>query len=382
MARVSAAMLATGLAASTALGQPARQAERFTLSGPVVALYDLAGSVSVKPGDGREVVVSVVRSGADGGRLQVVTGMLGGRETLRVLFPSSDIYYDRDDRSSASMTVLVRGDGTFGAPSAGGERGDARRVRISTTDGRLDARADLEVQLPAGQRLELHLGVGDVDISNVAGDLAVHVMAAPIVAERVTGTLRTHTSSGSVEVRGMEGTLDVHTTSGSVDLSRVRGTVKVHTTSGGLRLAGFTGGTVAAQVSSGSVVAQGMAVERLDIGVTSGTVRLGGVRAPFLRAHSTSGNVDVALTADVKVAHIGSSSGNITLRVPRTLAARLDARSSAGAPSVDADLPLRLIERTRTRLLADLGDASAAGGTVRLDITATSGRVRILEARE
>ena len=53
----------------------AQQAERYTLEGDDIAIYNLAGALTVEPGTG-SVTVELTRGGADAGRLQIERGEL------------------------------------------------------------------------------------------------------------------------------------------------------------------------------------------------------------------------------------------------------------------------------------------------------------------
>src|SRR5436189_4736663 len=72
--------LACALAAG-AIASPA-SAERYVLDGARIAVYNLAGKVTLVPSDESQVAVEVVRGGADAGRLRVLTGAVGGRQAL------------------------------------------------------------------------------------------------------------------------------------------------------------------------------------------------------------------------------------------------------------------------------------------------------------
>ena len=54
----------------------AQQAERYTLDGDDIAIYNLAGALTVEPGTGG-VTVEVTRGGADAARLRVERGRAG-----------------------------------------------------------------------------------------------------------------------------------------------------------------------------------------------------------------------------------------------------------------------------------------------------------------
>src|SRR2546422_4118767 len=82
-------------------------------------------------GAGSDVVVELTRGGPDAGKLQIATGPLRGRETLRITYPDDEIVY-RELGRGANTTLRVRDDGTFNDREdrgRGGHRSDeGRRV--------------------------------------------------------------------------------------------------------------------------------------------------------------------------------------------------------------------------------------------------------------
>jgi hypothetical protein len=91
-----------------------------------VAVYNLAGRVEVVRGSGSDVVVRIARGGADASELRLATGDVGGRSTLRVIYPSDEIVYPAMGRGS-NNSQSVRADGTFGD---GGNSRRADRVQL------------------------------------------------------------------------------------------------------------------------------------------------------------------------------------------------------------------------------------------------------------
>src|SRR3954462_10752026 len=90
----------------------AQKAERYSISGGDVAIYNLAGEVKVEAGSG-VVAAEVTRGGADAGKLKVVSGEIDGWETLRILYPADRIQYSRLADGSSNQ-LRVRENGTFG----------------------------------------------------------------------------------------------------------------------------------------------------------------------------------------------------------------------------------------------------------------------------
>src|SRR5260370_38632054 len=80
------------VASATLLGIPAAaQASRYVLKGDSVPVYTLAAALRCDAGSGGAVVVEVQRGGSDAAKLQVESGPLRGRETLRVIYPDDVI---------------------------------------------------------------------------------------------------------------------------------------------------------------------------------------------------------------------------------------------------------------------------------------------------
>ncbi|MFQ5530547.1 MAG: hypothetical protein ACE5FP_09375, partial [Gemmatimonadota bacterium] len=165
-------LAAAFLAAGTALllpGTGAAQEETVRLSGQTVAIYNLAGEVSLIAGSGSDVTIAVQLRGADAGQLDLRSGPVDTRrsnwntvEALRIIYPADEILYDG---MQGQTRLRVRDDGTFW----GGRRGDrgTREVEISNRGGGLQASANLDVRVPAGKRVLVALGAGLIEATNV-----------------------------------------------------------------------------------------------------------------------------------------------------------------------------------------------------------------------
>ena len=343
----------------------AQQAERFELAGPAVAIYNLAGAVTVEPGRG-PVVVQVTRGGTDAARLTVERGEIEDRETLRVRYPGDRVTYDGLERGS-STELRVREDGTFGDGDYDDDddhgrdrehrrhdRDEGRRVRITGASGGLAAHADLRVQVPAGGEVAIYLAVGKVSVSNVEGRLRVDAQSAPITATGAKGELTLDVGSGSVNASGIEGVLVVDTGSGPVEVSRFRGT------------------ELTVDTGSGEVTASEIQADRLVVETGSGDIRLAMATSPDVVLETGSGSVTADLRSAPAELKVETGSGNIGVTAPGSLDAEVEIETSSG--DIETDYPLQVTRHARDHLVGRIGD-----GKGRISIETGSGDVRLMK---
>lgn len=325
---------------------PGTAQEAHRLSGAGVAIHNLAGKARIVAGSGSDVVVRITRGGGDASSLRVETGTVGGEATLRVVYPQGAVVYPEMGRSSRT-NVRVRGDGTL---STGG-RGDMVEIRGS---GRgTEAWADLVVEVPAGKRVALAVGAGDV------------------AARGVTADLRLRTGSGSVDAADVRGEVDVDTGSGSVTVAGARGGVRVDTGSGSVALRDVEGPALGVDTGSGNVRASGVRARSVLVDTGSGSVRLDGVTAPDVRVDTGSGSVEITLLQDADNLRVDTGSGSVTVYAPADLGGHVELDTGSG--SLDVDFPLRVTTARRTRLVGTVGDGQ---GTIRIDTG--SGSIKLL----
>jgi lia operon protein LiaG len=345
------ATLALGCLLLRPTAASAQQGERYTLDGDEVAIYNLAGSLTVEPGTGA-VSVDMVRGGADAAKLRVERSEVDGRETLRVVYPGESIVYAGIQRGS-STTLKVREDGTFG-DSDSGERHRGRTVRVSGQGEGLRAHADLKVRMPAGQRMSLYLAVGNVSITNVNGELLVDGHSAPITASGTKGTLVLDVGSGPVNVSGAEGNLNVDTGSGPVEVS------------------GFRGGELSIDTGSGGVTGSELQATEIQIDTGSGDIELTAVTSPVLTLETGSGSVGADLRGPLRELAVETGSGDISVRAPASLAAEVEIETASGG--IETDFALQVTRHSRDHVVGQIGD-----GTGRVAIETGSGDVRLLK---
>ena len=326
------------------------QTEQRSVKGSTVAIYNLAGRLRAVAGTGDAVTVEITRGGADAAKLRVEAGPIGGRETLRIVYPGDRIVYP-DSRSRTSINV--RSDGTFSEGSWQDSR-DRDRVDIRNYGPGLEAFADLVVRIPKGQKIELFLAVGRAEITNVEGDIRLDVGAAEVDVAGVKGSLVLDTGSGRVAVRDVTGNLDIDSGSGGLSVDRVTGDV--------LRI----------DSGSGGVQGNDITVREFNADVGSGGLRLFRMKAPHVSAQTGSGGITLELLSDIVRLDVETGSGGATIRVPATLSAEVDAETGSGGFSSDFEITTRRV--SRNHIEGRIGE-----GKGRIRIEAGSGSVRLLK---
>jgi Putative adhesin len=167
-----------------------------------------------------------------------------------------------------------------------------------------------------------------VQVRNSRGDLTLR---------NFNGKAYGHTSRGNVSVSGINGEVEIDTSRGDVRGSQLVGNISLVTSRGEITLAKVQG---------------------------SVTVR------------SSRGNVDVDLTNPNRGVEVSSSRGNVIVRVPRTFAAELDARTNRG--EVECDLPLANKELSSAhRQQALSGTLNGGGKLVKLETSRGNIEIRV-----
>lgn len=334
-----------GLALAVATSAVGAQ-ETHRIPGNEITIYNLAGRAEVTRGSGSTVVVKVTRHGADADRLEIATGEVRGRETLRVVYPDDRIVYGDMGRGSRT-SVHVRDDGTFWD----GSRGD--RVEIRGSGRGLEAWADLVVEVPDGKDIALYLAAGEVE------------------AHGVDGAIKLHTGSGSVEATDVSGSLSLDTGSGSAHASNVRGDLSVDTGSGSVTVRDVSGGAVSLDTGSGGVRGGGIQASSLRVDTGSGSIDLDEVSSPDVVLDTGSGGVDLVLLTDVERLDVDTGSGSVTIHAPDDLGGEVDIETGSGG--IDLDFAVEVRRVRRDHVTGRLGD-----GRGRIRIDTGSGSVRLL----
>lgn len=340
----------------------AQGSDRVTLSGRNIAVYNLVGRLHVT-GGGATASATITRRGRDAGKLTVATGNVDGSEALRVIYPGDRVTVP-DSRNRRSRTEInVRDNGTFGNTYNRDNNGrrrsslfnDGRRVRIGSDGGGLEAAADIELQVPNGVSVRLHLGVGDVEVRGVNGDVAVDVAGANLVVADTKGTLTLDTGSGEATLTNVNGLISLDTGSGTVTARNV--------TSDGFII----------DSGSGDVILDGCACSKVSIETGSGELRVSDMTARSLSLDTGSGGVILGLRNSPDIITIDSGSGDVVLTLPSDFGAIVNIDTGSGG--ITSDFPVTLTSKSRGEMHGRIGK-----GDGKLSIETGSGSVKLRKA--
>ena len=317
-------------------------AQSASLASPA-AIYNIAGSIHVVRGTGKDITIDVARAGRDADKLSIATGLVGDRQTLRVLFPSDRIVFPwaKDRGSDWRNEMYINEDGTW----SDNHHWRGRRVTIVPSGAGLEARADLTVHMPPGARLAIYLGAGEASASGTEGDILADIDEASITIDHTHGALNLDTGSGDVVVHDAQGDMSLDAGSGDVTLTNVNGE------------------RLDVDAGSGDINATALAFPRTKLDLGSGKTTVASLTCDDLSLDAGSGDVDVAFVGPSRRVSIDAGSGDVTLHIPKTFGA--DVEIDAGSGDVRSDFAL---EHRRddddSRYSGRIGDGA---GRIRID---------------
>lgn len=382
---VLAAACAGMRAAAPAAPSPAAAPESYTLTGAAVAIDNPAGAVRVESGSGPDVRVTVTRFGTGADQLRVdhqadaLRITVDGPASRRLLYPNMPGRSDSVEfRATRSGFAAGRGGflGLFGGRSM-------KVVRNPGKPRSTDAHADVVVSVPAGRRVDVHVGVGEIRVAGSVGDLAVQNLTGATELDSAGGRIRVTSASGGVFVRNGNGELAVIGGSSSVNLAGFTGLrLEVTTGAGSIRGTSVSAGVTRLRAGAGAIEIAGLHGGYADLGTGSGRVVARDVVIDTLLATSGVGDVSL-LDLRAGTATVRSRKGDISLgliTVPATLLVRADGAARILLPTGAGAELAATSAHGRVRLERDPAagiPTTAAGRSVTLRLGGGGGRVEV-----
>jgi DUF4097 and DUF4098 domain-containing protein YvlB len=289
--------------------------ERVELPEARVEIFNAVGTVALHHAPGSAVTVTATAQGAEAGRLAFEADHQGSLGRFRVVYPDVDRIAAPAEIGRGGSDIELRPDGTFGGGRDGRKGG--KRVRIEGDSG-LQAWAALEVGVPDGAEVRVHLAAGRATAVGVNGTVTIDAWSAKTEATNVAGDWTFDSGSGNVVVRGVRGTVRADTGSGDVSFSDVHGD----------RLEADTG--------SGGVEATDVEVGHFNFDTGSGDVSVTNLVASEGTVDTGSGNATVVFSGGtIDDMDFDTGSGNVRLTLPSAVDARFFISTGAGDVRVE-----------------------------------------------
>lgn len=236
--------------------------------------------------------------------------------------------------------VVVRGSDVDAVVEAG-------ELFLTSESSRRNNAGPIQVELPARPiGCEIKIQRGDVRLSNPQGRIDVQVDSGDVAVDSGSGSLSIACGKGDMKVDGYAGELTTNSGSGDKSLKNVDGAVTVRSGKGDVELAGGQGVTTVS-VGSGDIRIHNRDCDDLTVAGAKGDVTISGGRLG--RSTLTASSGDIRCQADLSVTSYAftASSGDISISIPRGLAARVDAATTRG--NVMTELPLVAINQRGPR---------------------------------
>jgi DUF4097 and DUF4098 domain-containing protein YvlB len=162
-------------------------------------------------------------------------------------------------------------------------------ITVKTTSGGIESAGQL-----VGGTIHIKSSSGAIKLERVAAEeLSIQSSSGAVRSEWLQGAITIRTSSGSITSAWAGGTVDLRTESGKIRVDHITGNVSAKTSSGAIDFALVTGDISAKTISGGIRCGAGEDTEHLSLTTTSGIVSLGIPRnsnAAF-SARTTSGSL-------------------------------------------------------------------------------------------
>jgi hypothetical protein len=153
-------------------------------------------------------------------------------------------------------------------------------------------RVSFEVTVPARFHAELETSGGDISVGDLTGEVQARTSGGDVEVGRIDGTVQVTTSGGDIGLRAATGTVMLNTSGGDIEVGRVEGMAKLTTSGGDIEMAAAAGG---------------------------------------LLAKTSGGDIEATFTGELaEDCSLGSSGGDIVVKVPRAAGFQLDASTSGG----------------------------------------------------
>ena len=242
-----------------------------------------------------------------------------------------------------------------------------REFELTTASG------DIEFNEVSGANLTISSASGDIEFNEVSGEnLTISSASGNLNFKKAEGNRKLSTSSGDIKVYGGSGKTEISSISGSIYVQNSIGDFDAGTSSGDIKVEGTIGrkdlhstsGEIKLENSEGYIKAY----------TSSGDIRISNTSGAG-DFHSTSGQIEVEFSKEITSItddiNAESSSGDVIMRIPASLAFEFSASTGSGDISFFNDLVS--YSKNNKKATATVGTAPL----IRLTVETTSGEIKI-----
>jgi hypothetical protein len=178
-----------------------------------------------------------------------------------------------------------------------------------------EAKADINVTVPAGISINLKTSNGDVGVNGAIGGGVLKTSNGSVLLENVKGSFDGSTSNGRVEVTAMDGSGLFKTSNGRIDVQGLTGDCNASTSNGSISFSGEmkAGGQNRLTTSNGSVNVKlnGTPSVSLDASTSNGKVTS---LLPILATKTETNSLAGTIGAGEAKLFIRTSNGSVTIQ--------------------------------------------------------------------
>jgi DUF4097 and DUF4098 domain-containing protein YvlB len=222
-------------------------------------------------------------------------------------------------------------------------------ITIKTTSGGIEVADEFICR-----KINIESSSGGIRVNSIMAEtINLKTSSGSINVSNVEGNISAETSSGHIKFDQIIGSLTANASNGSINSELVSGNVNIHTRSGGINL-GNIGGNVSAEASSGNI--------KIDLANEN------------IIAETKSGSIRCSIGENMENISLASSSGDITLKIPRNISSNFSSRTSSGRLSTPFSEKLFSPVSDRKSVQGIIGNDNPAKN---INIKTNSGSIRV-----
>jgi DUF4097 and DUF4098 domain-containing protein YvlB len=227
-----------------------------------------------------------------------------------------------------------------------------KNLKVKVSSGKIEGG-----KIYTHSEISLETSSGDISVNAItANNVKLKASSGNIIFDKINGNVSAETSSGNITIGQVNGNLTASASSGSIKGDTVNGNVNIHIRSGDI-IFGNIDGDITAESSSGNI----------ELNRATGNVV----------AKASSGSIKCMVAENAGDVSLTTSSGRVTLDIPRDFVFNFSSRTSSGRLSTPFSENLFSPVSDRNLVQGIIGNETASDDTPNVNIRTSSGSIRI-----